>query len=194
MTLRCIPKYAKHEQTSTATVEELRKNHAKFLQNYRHMCCMWVLSADTFAVLVSDVAMPGVVAKESPSETGRVRPLMDLCQKLDPKCGSIEGDNFVQLREKLLLRDPSSPKLVARVNQAEAEFLRLATGVRIDDSSAILGSFGARHSRRRFRGDAQVHSKVYLALEDLHNHSGGVAQEPRQALAELPPRASHVGA
>lgn len=47
--------------------------------------------------------------------------------------------NFAQLREALLVLDPLNPDHVARVNKAEAEFWKLSTGERIDDSTKILG-------------------------------------------------------
>merc|ERR1712151_1061370 len=111
VTLKCIPRYTLHEKTYCTTVEELRKNHARLLQTYRHVRYMWVPNTDTVVVVISDVA----------------------------DCGNIEEDNFAQLREKCLMMDPTNPRHVARVNKAEAEFWKLSEGERIDDSLAILG-------------------------------------------------------
>jgi len=139
VTLKCIPRYTLHEKTYCTSVEELRKNHAHLLQTYRHVRYMWIPYTDTVVVVVSDVAKPGAVAEKGLPDITRVKPLQDLLRELDPNCGNLEGDNFAQLREKLLVLDPLNPKHVAKVNRAEAEFWRLSAGERIDDSTAILG-------------------------------------------------------
>jgi len=139
VTLQCIPRYTLHERTYCTTVDELRKNHAHLLQTYRHVRYMWVPYTDTIVVVVSDVAKPGVKARERRPEKERVAPFRRLLRELCPDCGDIEEDGFAQLREKCLAVDPLSPALVAKVNQAEADFWKLSEGERIDDSVAILG-------------------------------------------------------
>lgn len=140
VTLQCVPLYTLHERTYTTTVEQLRKDHAKLLQTYRHVRYMWIPYTDTVVVVVSDVAKPGAkAAKEAVAESERVKPLQNLLKQLKPDCGSLEGDNFAQLREKLLVLDPLNPKHVSKVNAAEAEFWKLSSGERIADSTEILG-------------------------------------------------------
>merc|ERR1712241_1640138 len=139
VTLKCIPKYTLHERTYCTTVEDLRKNHARLLQTYRHVRYMWVPFTDTIVVVVSDIAEPGAQAAQILPEKERVKPLRELLKQLLPRCGDVSGDNFAQLREKCLAIDPLNPQHVAKVNQAEAEFWKLSQGERIDDSTAILG-------------------------------------------------------
>jgi len=139
VTLKCIPKYTLHERTYCSTVEEVRKNHAELLRTYRHVRYMWIPYTDTVVVVVSDVAQPSAKPKEALPEKERVGPLKKLLQELNPKCGNLEGDNFAQLREKLLVLDPLNPDHVARVNRAEAEFWKLSSGERVADSTQILG-------------------------------------------------------
>jgi len=139
VTLKCIPKFMLHERTYCTTEADLRSNHARLLQTYRHVRYMWVPYTDTIVVVVSDVAAPGASAKAGMPEAERLKPLQGLLRELDPKCGSLEGDNFAQLREKVLVLDPLNAAHVARVNKAEAEFWRRSEGERIGDSTAILG-------------------------------------------------------
>lgn len=139
MTLKCIPQYTLHEKTYCCTVAEVRKQHAALLQDYRHVRYMWIPYTDTVVVVVSNVAKPGAVAKPAVPEQERVLPLQQLLRELNPECGSLEGDNFATLREKLLVLDPLNPDHVARVNRAEADFWRASTGERIADSTEILG-------------------------------------------------------
>jgi len=139
LTLKCRPKYTLHEKTYCTTEAELRKSHAHLLQTYRHVRYMWIPYTDTVVVVVSDIAKPGAQAKLAVPEKDRLKPLQDLLRSLDTKCGDLEGQNFAQLREKLLLLDPLCPLHVARVNRAEAEFWKLSAGERIADSTEILG-------------------------------------------------------
>lgn len=139
VTLKCIPQYTLHERTYCTTVPELRRQHAELLKTYRHVRYMWIPYTDTVVVVVSNVAQRGATAKPAAPESERVRPLQELLRELSPECGSLEGDNFAQLREKLLVLDPLNPEHVAKVNRAEAEFWRLSSGERIADSTEILG-------------------------------------------------------
>eukprot|EP00931_Biecheleriopsis_adriatica_P073222 TRINITY_DN47551_c0_g1_i1.p1 TRINITY_DN47551_c0_g1~~TRINITY_DN47551_c0_g1_i1.p1 ORF type:complete len:563 (-),score=130.35 TRINITY_DN47551_c0_g1_i1:80-1741(-) len=139
VTLKVIPRYTLHERTYCSTVDEVRKHHAHLLQTYRHVRYMWIPYTETVVVVVSDVAQPGAVAKEALPESKRVEPLQELMRKLCPDCGDLEGLNFAQLREKLLVIDPLNPDHVAKVNRAEAEFWKRSAGERIADSTEILG-------------------------------------------------------
>lgn len=139
VTLKCIPKYTLHERTYCTSAEELRRTHPKLLQRYRHVRYMWVPYTDTVVVVVSDVAKPDARIRQPLPEVDRVQPLVKLLRELDPECGDVSGENFAQLRERLLVMDPLNAQHVARVNKAEAEFWRLSEGERIDDSTAILG-------------------------------------------------------
>merc|ERR1712151_1136915 len=89
VTLKCIPRYTLHEKTYCTNVADLRKNHARLLQTYRHVRYMWVPYTDTVVVVVSDIAARGARAKEGLPEEERVKPLQDLLHELDPKCGSL---------------------------------------------------------------------------------------------------------
>jgi L-galactono-1,4-lactone dehydrogenase len=139
LTLKCIPRYTLHERLYCTTVDELRKNHAELLRTYRHVRYMWIPYTDTVVVVVSDLAKPGARPKAAQPHEESVKPLRELLRRLDPKCGSLEDQNFAQLREKLLVLDPLNPKHVAQVNRAEAEFWRNSSGERIADSTEILG-------------------------------------------------------
>lgn len=139
VTLQCVPQYTLHERTYSTTVDEVRKDHARLLQTYRHVRYMWIPYTDSVVVVVSDVAKPGATAAASAPESERVKPFITLLQKLQPDCGSLDGLNFAQLREKLLVIDPLNPDHVAKVNKAEAEFWALSSGERIADSTEILG-------------------------------------------------------
>jgi len=139
VTLKCIPRFSLHERTYCSSVAEVRKHHAELLRTYRHVRYMWIPYTDTVVVVVSNVAEPGAKAKEAPPENERVKPLVDLLRRLQPNCGNVEGENFAQLRERLLVMDPLNPEHVAMVNRAEAEFWLLSQGERIADSTQILG-------------------------------------------------------
>merc|ERR1719429_85933 len=94
VTLQCIPKYTLHERTYCTTVDELRKNHARLLQTFRHVRYMWIPNTDTVVVVVSDVAAPGAKAKEVLPDEQRLAPFRKLLRQLNPDCGDIEGYNF----------------------------------------------------------------------------------------------------
>merc|ERR1712241_1434066 len=96
VTLQCIPRYTLHERTYCTTVDELRKNHARLLQTYRHVRYMWVPNTETIVVVISDIAAPGAKAKSPRPEGERVAPLRKLLRELKPDCSNIEEDTFVQ--------------------------------------------------------------------------------------------------
>lgn len=139
VTLKVIPQYTLHERTYCSTVEEVRRQHAQLLQDYRHVRYMWIPFTDTVVVVVSDIAKPGVKVKPPLPEEERVKPLEALLQELNPNCGDLKGQNFAQLRERLLVLDPLNPDHVARVNRVEAEFWKRSEGERVADSTEILG-------------------------------------------------------
>ncbi|CAK9026232.1 unnamed protein product [Durusdinium trenchii] len=139
MTLKVRPRYMLHERTYCCNYAELERDHAKLLQTYRHVRYMWVPYTDTIVVVVSDIAKPGAKAVPALPEERRVEPLKRLLREMQPDCGSLEGKNFAELREKLLVLDPLNPDHVAKVNRAEAEFWRKSSGERIADSTEVLG-------------------------------------------------------
>jgi len=140
LTLQCVPQYSLLERTYATTVAELRKDHARLLRTHRHVRYMWIPYTDTVVVVLSDVVEPNTAASSHRlPEAERTRPLQELLRELQPACGSLDGQNFAQLREKLLCIDPLNPQHVARVNRAEAEFWRLSAGERVGDSTEILG-------------------------------------------------------
>jgi hypothetical protein len=102
------------------SISELRKNHADLLQKYRHVRYMWIPYTDSVVVVVSDVAAPNAVAKDPLPEQERLQPFQDLLRKLDPNCGSLNGDNFAMLREKALRLDPLNADHVAAASSAAA--------------------------------------------------------------------------
>eukprot|EP00927_Polykrikos_kofoidii_P025570 TRINITY_DN22945_c0_g1_i1.p1 TRINITY_DN22945_c0_g1~~TRINITY_DN22945_c0_g1_i1.p1 ORF type:complete len:565 (+),score=85.51 TRINITY_DN22945_c0_g1_i1:63-1757(+) len=138
VTLRCVPRYTLHERLYCSNVENVRRNHAKLLQNYRHVRYMWIPYTDVVVVVISDIAQPGAVAKEPISEEHRLEPFRQLLRELGHD-DQVKGDNFAVLREKCLQLDTLNADHVARVNRAESEFWRLSEGERIADSTAILG-------------------------------------------------------
>jgi len=139
VTLKCVPSYTLHERMYTTSVAELRKNHSQLLKTYRHVRYMWIPYTDVVVVVVSDVAKPGAKAKAGRPEAECIKPLQEMIRKLQPDCGTLEGANFAQLREKLLQINPLDADHVATVNRAEAEFWGLSSGERIGDSTDILG-------------------------------------------------------
>ncbi|CAK9043238.1 unnamed protein product [Durusdinium trenchii] len=120
---------------------------ANFAPEYTASGYMWVPYTDTIVVVVSDIAKPGAKAVPALPEERRVEPLKRLLREMQPEtwrrvledCGSLEGKNFAELREKLLVLDPLNPDHVAKVNRAEAEFWRKSSGERIADSTEVLG-------------------------------------------------------
>lgn len=139
MTLKVIPRYTLHERTFCCSYAELERDHKKLLQTYRHVRYMWIPYTDTIVVVVSDVAKAGAKAAQTLPEEERVEPLKKLLKEMQKDCGNLDGKNFAELREKLLVLDPLNPQHVAKVNRAEAEFWRRSSGERIADSTQILG-------------------------------------------------------
>ncbi|CAJ1388962.1 unnamed protein product [Effrenium voratum] len=143
LTLKVIPRYTLHEKTYCCTYAELERDHKRLLQTYRHVRYMWIPYTDTIVVVVSNVPKDALAAAKSCQaplpEAQRVEPLRRLLRQLQPNCGDLDGKNFAELREKLLVLDPLNPSHVAKVNQAEAQFWRKSSGERVADSTEILG-------------------------------------------------------
>lgn len=183
LTLQCIPKHRLREHMYTVSVSEIHKGHYDRLSHYRHVRYMWLPHTDQVVVVVSN-PIDGFASSElkssdpaaeiikhwksnasNVSKKKPTQPLLDLYMKLKPETSlsTIERFSFSQLRDMLLAIAPLNSNHIKQVNQAEAEFWKLSTGSRVDDSINILG-FDC--------GGEQLVLEVAFPIGSLANQSG----------------------
>ena len=143
VTMRVTKAHRLLEKTWTASREEVRKNHTRWLADHQHIRYMWIPHTDCVVVVGSNPlpegAEPPRIAEDTPERARRkTEPLRRLLAACAPEVDSADM-GFGQLRDELLKVAPLDLEHVKRVNAAEAEFWRRSSGRRCDWSDKILG-------------------------------------------------------
>ena len=152
VTLQCVPAHKLVERTFVASVKEVKRNHAKWLQTNKHLRYMWLPATDSVVVVQcneegSDMAEAAVrenaAAQAKRGRTGDAsNPLRDLIKSTEGvELGGQDPDDLTptECRDVLLAHDPLNASWVASVNQAEAAFWKSNEGIRVGYSDEILG-------------------------------------------------------
>lgn len=160
LTLRCVPAHKLVERTFVATPAEVRRHHAAWLKENKHLRYMWIPGTDVVVVVQCNEANgEDLEAAETASlraDTSieyRLAPMRELLREQrrrwwgrrggisrdDEERDNMEEMSMTQLRDALLAESPLDYNWVQRVNEAEAEYWRRSAGVRVGWSDEILG-------------------------------------------------------
>ncbi|KAK9123228.1 hypothetical protein Sjap_012830 [Stephania japonica] len=156
VTIQCVERNQLEEHTFVSNINEIKKNHKKWLAENKHVKYLWIPYTDTVVVVrcnpISTWRGP-TKFKPKYDKDEAVQHVRDLyvesLQKYraaDTSSSSSENDeadvnelSFTELRDKLLALDPLNKDHVIKVNKAEAEFWRKSEGYRVGWSDEILG-------------------------------------------------------
>ncbi|XP_042485594.1 L-galactono-1,4-lactone dehydrogenase 2, mitochondrial [Macadamia integrifolia] len=156
VTIQCVERLELVEHTFVSDMNEIRKNHKKWLAENKHVKYLWIPYTDTVVVVrcnpVSkwrgppkykpkygkDEALQHVreLYQESLKKYAAVGAAAQYSSSNEP---SINELSFTELRDKLIALDPLNKEHVIKVNQAEAEFWKKSEGYRVGWSDEILG-------------------------------------------------------
>uniref|UniRef100_M4B942 FAD-binding PCMH-type domain-containing protein n=2 Tax=Hyaloperonospora arabidopsidis (strain Emoy2) TaxID=559515 RepID=M4B942_HYAAE len=147
VTLQCVPKHKLVEKTTVMTLDEIRKNHTRWLVKFQHLRYMWIPYTDAVVVVQCRRAQ-----NDEPLDEKRFLPVknsdevrMEVPRKLylELTKGKPEPDyldwSFTKMRDKLLEINPLNKQHVIRVNEAEKQFWKLSEGFRVAYSDDIIG-------------------------------------------------------
>eukprot|EP00605_Chrysophyceae_sp_TOSAG23-4_P002547 GSChrysophyteH1.ASY1.ANO1.2812.1 assembled CDS len=150
MTLKCIPQLDLVENTTIQTRNTISGkdniSHSSRLEKFRHVRYMWIPYTDTVVQVVSNPLPAGMSIDDihienhlqiSNPTSAFVELLLQLCPEKDPE--EANKLSFSQLRDELLDLAPLDTQHIRAVNAAEADFWKKSCGMRLDDSTNILG-------------------------------------------------------
>ncbi|KAI9918213.1 hypothetical protein PsorP6_011309 [Peronosclerospora sorghi] len=146
VTLQCVSMHKLVEKTTVMTLDEIRKNHERWLKEFQHLRYMWIPYTDAVVVVQCRRAEDDELLDEKrfqPVENSeKVRMVAPRKLYLDMTKGSPEPDyldwSFTKMRDKLLEIDPLNKEHVIRVNEAEKQYWKLSEGYRIAYSDEII--------------------------------------------------------
>lgn len=147
VTLQCVPMHKLIEKTTVMTLDELRKNHNRWLVEFQHLRYMWIPYTDAVVVVQCRRAHEDepLDEKRFPSiqYSDEVRMKAPRNLYLELTHGQPEPDyldwSFTKMRDKLLEINPLDKQHVIRVNEAEKQFWKLSEGYRVAYSDDIIG-------------------------------------------------------
>ncbi|KAG0468274.1 hypothetical protein HPP92_017602 [Vanilla planifolia] len=148
VTIQCVDRHELVECTFVSNMNEVRKNHKKWLGENKHVKYLWIPYTDTVVVVhcnpLSKWRRPKVASKYGEDEALKhVRQLYIDSLKRYGTSESSEQDiyqlSFPELRDKLLALDPLNKDHVIEVNKAESEYWKKSEGFRVGWSDEILG-------------------------------------------------------
>ena len=149
LTLKCIPSLDLVEHTNIKSRKSISPGHRDRLGMYRHVRYMWVPYTDTVVQITTNPYPSGVRGAsiqaypegKPKNAKAATNDLCDLLLSLKPEKDKdmVSKLSFSQLRDELLDIGPLDVELVKRINKAEAAFWTKSAGIRIDDSTNILG-------------------------------------------------------
>ncbi|PIA53722.1 hypothetical protein AQUCO_00900362v1 [Aquilegia coerulea] len=156
VTIQCVEKHELVEHTFVSNIDEIKKNHKKWLNENKHIKYLWIPYTDTVVVVKCNPVSkwrgpPKFKPKYTKDEAlQQLRELyVDLLKKyrtVETTAKSLEINepdlndlSFTELRDKILALDPLNKDLVVKANQAEADFWRKSEGYRVGWNDEILG-------------------------------------------------------
>ncbi|CAH0476357.1 unnamed protein product [Peronospora belbahrii] len=145
--LQCVSTHKLVEKTTVMTLDEIRKNHNRWLVEFQHLRYMWIPYTDAIVVVQCRRANDDEILDEKlfppVKHSDEVR--MEAPRKLylELTKGKPEPDyldwSFMKMRDKLLEINPLDKKHVIRVNEVEKQFWKLSEGYRVAYSDDIIG-------------------------------------------------------
>eukprot|EP00940_MAST-03C_sp_MAST-3C-sp2_P002554 g2554.t1 len=138
LTLQCVPRYRLKEKQYVVPISDIREKHADLLRTYRHVRYMWIPHTDSVVVVVSNPTDDAEATNATDRQEAALEPFRKLLLE-DGSDAAPAGTSFSGYRELLLAKDPLSLDRVRKVNAAEAEYYKLASGERTADSVDVLG-------------------------------------------------------
>jgi len=152
VTLQCVDAHQLVEETLTASLAEVKKHHAAWLREYRHLRYMWLPYTDSVVVVRSNpaghplanaaLARAGPAALQPVSEQEQARRLQPLRALVEARAGpgsASHATSLAALRDAALELAPLDRDWVAAVNAAEAACWAASAGVRVGWSDEVLG-------------------------------------------------------
>ncbi|CAI9099719.1 OLC1v1036582C1 [Oldenlandia corymbosa var. corymbosa] len=156
VTLQCVERQELVEHTFVSNLNEIKKNHKKFLSENKHVKYLYIPYTDTVVVVTCNpLSKKKGPPKFKPKYTNeeaiqhvrdlyreslsKYRAAVTATESSDQSEPDINELSFTELRDKLLALDPLNKDHVIKVNQAEAEFWRKSEGYRVGWSDEILG-------------------------------------------------------
>ncbi|XP_010273249.1 PREDICTED: L-galactono-1,4-lactone dehydrogenase, mitochondrial [Nelumbo nucifera] len=156
VTLQCVERHELVEHTFVSNINEIKKNHKKWLSENKHVKYLYIPYTDTVVVVRCNPISKWKGPPKFKPKYGKdeaIQHVRDLYWESLKKyrveettAKSPENDepdidemSFTELRDKLLALDPLNKDHVIKVNQAEAEFWRKSEGYRVGWSDEILG-------------------------------------------------------
>ncbi|KAG9140955.1 hypothetical protein Leryth_010468 [Lithospermum erythrorhizon] len=154
VTLQCVERQELVEHTFISTLQEIKKNHKKFLSENKHVKYLYIPYTDTVVVVTCNPISkwrgpPKFKPKYTKDEA--MQDIRDLYIESLKRYSRVQGPSsdgmepglneltFTELRDKLLALDPLNKDHVVKVNKAEAEFWKKSEGYRTGWSDEILG-------------------------------------------------------
>ncbi|KAG1708223.1 hypothetical protein DVH05_024906 [Phytophthora capsici] len=147
VTLQCVPMHKLIEKTTVMTLDEIRKNHNRWLVEFQHLRYMWIPYTDAVVVVQCRRAQADEPLNEKrfPPVQNSDQVRMEAPRKLylELTKGNPEPDyldwSFTKMRDKLLEINPLNKQHVIRVNEVEKQFWKLSEGYRVAYSDDIIG-------------------------------------------------------
>ncbi|KAJ0411669.1 hypothetical protein ATCC90586_002053 [Pythium insidiosum] len=148
LTLQCVPVYYLAERTIVTTIEDVRKHHAQWLNEFQHLRYMWIPGTDAVVVvqcerITADQAASAAEAFPPPPFSADEQLQAPRQLYLELTQGRHDPDylswGFTTLRDRLLELQPLDRDHVKRVNEAEKAFWLRNQGYRVGLSTDIIG-------------------------------------------------------
>jgi L-galactono-1,4-lactone dehydrogenase len=146
--LQCVKKHVLIEKTQLMTLQEVKQNHLKWLNEFQHLRYMWIPYTDGVVVVQCRPATPQDDLNHFPPvqfdlDTRLEAPRRLYVKKAKQYQHHIDPEyktwNFTKLRDKLIEFNPLDKQHIIEVNASEKEFWKFSQGYRIALSDDIVG-------------------------------------------------------
>lgn len=143
VTLQAVPAHKLKETTTVTDIATVKRHHAEWLRDHKHLRYMWIPYTDAVVVVFCDEidSSNSIGTSQTPLLSADAsKPLKKLAvgSNVVPAI-EVDGLSATQLRDALLAKAPLDPRWVRKVNAAEAEYWRNSQGTRVGWSDEILG-------------------------------------------------------
>jgi L-galactono-1,4-lactone dehydrogenase len=145
VTLQAVPAHKLKETTIVTDIATVKRHHAEWLRDHKHLRYMWIPYTDAVVVVFCDEIDSDRVGTTQTSQIPLLpadasKPLKELAVRSNVvPANEVDGLSATQLRDALLAKAPLNPRWVRKVNAAEAEYWRNSQGTRVGWSDEILG-------------------------------------------------------